>query len=330
MHERAAPVSISERLAAHVRSTPIVWLFLALALLPLFARLGAEGYVLSLATRALIFALAALSLDLILGYGALVSFGHAAFLGIGSYAVGILAAHGISEILVQLGIAVLTAAIFATVTGGISLRTSGVYYIMSTLAFGQMLYFLFVSLSAYGGDDGMTLKARSTLFGRGVFESDRAFYYVVLAVLILAYVFARRLTGSRFGRVLGGIRDNPMRMRAIGFEPFRYQLVACVISGMMCAIAGVLLANQTEFVSPAYMTWQRSGELMVMVILGGMGTLWGALLGAISFLLLEEALSRLTEHWKMIFGPLLVLVALSWKGGLAGLVLRLWHRRGAP
>jgi branched-chain amino acid transport system permease protein len=301
---------------------PVYAIFGCLAVLPLVAQFGAEGYLLNLTTRAMVFAIAALSLDLILGYGALVSFGHAAFLGIGSYAVGVLAAHGTTDIFVQLAVAVVIGALFALLTSYVSLRTAGVYYIMSTLAFGQMLFFFAVSVSAYGGDDGMTLQARSTVFGTSVLKNERVFYYVVLAALALAYVVLRRITSSRFGRVLSGIRENPVRMQAIGFEPFRYQLVACVIAGVVCAIAGVLLANQTEFVSPAYMAWQRSGELIVMVILGGIGTLWGAILGALAFLLIEEWLSRFTEHWKLIFGPMLVLVALGWRGGLAGLIAR--------
>ena len=293
-------------------------LFLGLALVPLLAKLGAESYILSLVTRALIFAIAALSLDLIVGYGALVSFGHAAFLGIGSYAVGILSAHGIDDLVSQLLIALLVAVAFAGATSAVSLRTSGVYYIMSTLAFGQMLFFLFVSLSAYGGDDGMSLSGRSKLFGRGLLASDVTLYYLALAVLAGCYWVARRIVASRFGRVLGGIAENPERMQAIGFEPFWYQLVACLIGGAMCASAGVLLANQAEFVSPAYMTWQRSGELLVMVLLGGIGTLHGAILGAIAFLLLEEWLSGLTENWKLIMGPLLIVVALGGRGGLVG------------
>jgi branched-chain amino acid transport system permease protein len=319
--------------AAPASPGPALWLFLALALVPAAAKLGAEGYLLSLVTRALVFAIAALSLDLILGRGALVSFGHAAFLGIGAYGVGMLAAHGYDELLVQLAAALAVAVLFAALTSAVSLRTSGVYYIMSTLAFGQMLYFLAVSLSAYGGDDGMTLARRSSLLGTSLLASDVAFYYFVLGVLLGFYVLVQRIVASRFGRVLGGIRENPQRMRAIGFEPFSYQLVACVIAGAMCATAGVLLANQAEFVSPAFMTWQRSGELLVMVILGGIGSLWGAILGAVAFLLLEEVLSRLTEHWKLILGPLLVLVALGWRGGLAGGIMRLAASRrpeGAP
>jgi branched-chain amino acid transport system permease protein len=294
-----------------------------LAIAPLLARLGPESYILSLLTRATILAIAVVSLDLLVGYGALVSLGHAAFLGIGAYAVAILSSHGVTDVLAHLAVAVVAAALFAAATGSVSLKASGVYYIMSTLAFGQMLFFLAVSLSAYGGDDGITLPGRSLVLGLRAFASDIGFYYVVLAALLGAYALSRSIVASRFGRVLRGIRENPVRMQAIGFAPFPYQLAACVIAGAMCAVAGVLLANQTEFVSPAYMTWQRSVELLAMVILGGLGTLHGPILGAIVFVLLEEALSGLTEHWKLIFAPLLVLVVLEGKGGLVGLVTRL-------
>jgi branched-chain amino acid transport system permease protein len=263
------------------------------------------------------------SLDLLVGHGALVSLGHAAFLGIGAYAVAILSHHGLADIVAHLGAAVAVAVLFAVATSAVSLRASGVYYIMSTLAFGQMLFFLAVSLSAYGGDDGITLPGRSLLLGLRVFARDVGFYYLVLAALLGAYAVSRRIVASRFGRVLRGIRENPVRMQAIGFAPFPYQLVACGIAGAMCAVAGVLLANQTEFVSPAYMTWQRSVELLAMVILGGIGTLHGPILGAIAFLLIEEALSSLIEHWKLIFAPLLMLVVLEGKGGLVGLISRL-------
>lgn len=302
-------------------------LFVALALLPLAARFGPESYILGMATRVVVFAIAALSLDLILGFGALVSLGHAAFLGIGAYAVGILSSHGVADLVLQTAVALAAAAVFAVVTGAISLRTSGVYYIMITLAFGQMLYFLAVSLAAYGGDDGMTLATRSTIAGSDLLKSNHVLYYLAVAVLGAAYLSCRAMVRSRFGRVLRGSRDNPERMRAIGFEPFRYQLTAYVIAGMICALAGVLFANQTEFVSPAYMTWQRSGELLVMVILGGVGTLHGAIIGAAAYLLLEDGLASLTEHWKMIFGPLLILVVLFGRGGIAGALGQLAPRR---
>jgi branched-chain amino acid transport system permease protein len=294
-----------------------------LAVAPLLAKLGSESYVLSLLTRAMILAIAVVSLDLLVGYGGLVSLGHAAFVGIGAYAVAILSHHGLTDVLAHLAAAVAMAALFAAATSAASLRASGVYYIMSTLAFGQMLFFFAVSLSAYGGDDGLTLPGRSLLLGLRAFANDVGFYYVVLATLLGAYALSRCIVASRFGRVLRGLRENPVRMQAIGYAPFPYQLAACLIAGAMCAVAGVLLANQTEFVSPAYMTWQRSVELLAMVLLGGLGTLHGPILGALAFLLLEEALSGLTEHWKLLFAPLLILVVLEGKGGLAGLISRL-------
>jgi branched-chain amino acid transport system permease protein len=292
------------------------------ALAPVAAAFGAQGYVLSLLTRVMIFGIAAMSLDLILGYGALVSFGHAAFLGIGAYTAGILASHGFEDLAVQVPVTLAASAVFGLVTGAISLRTKGVYFIMITLAFGQMLFFLATSLAAYGGDDGLTLSSRSRLFGFPVFGSDLGLYYWVLAVLVLSYVFYRSLVASRFGRVLRGAKDNPVRMEAIGLHPFRYQLTAYVISGMVAGLAGLLLANQAEFISPATMSWQRSGELIFMVVLGGLGSLHGAVIGAAAFLLLEEFLPDITEHWKMIFGPLLILIVLFARGGMASILQR--------
>lgn len=294
-------------------------LFALFAIAPAFARFGGEGYILSLLVRVMIFAIGAISLDLIIGYGALISFGHAAFLGIGAYAVGILMSHGIDDAFLQLVSALAASALFALLTGAVSLRTKGVYFIMITLAFGQMLYFLATSLAAYGGDDGLTLPRKSLVLGSAILEQRYPFYYVVLAALIGVYVLCRAIVASRFGRVLRGTRENPVRMRAIGFGPFAFQLTAYVIAGTLCGLAGFLLANQTEFVSPAYMTWQRSGELLIMVILGGLGTLHGAIIGAAAFVLLEEGLSRITELWKMIFGPMLVLVVLFARGGILGL-----------
>ena len=301
-------------------------LFALFAAAPLFARLGGEGYILLLLARVMIFAIGAMSLDLILGYGALISFGHAAFFGIGAYAVGIRMSHGADDAFVQLAAALAASALFALVTGAISLRTKGVYFIMITLAFGQMLYFLATSLAVYGGDDGMTLPRKSSVFGTKLLEQGYNFYYVVLACLIGTYLLCRAIVASRFGRVLRGTRENPIRMQAIGFGPFAYQLTAYVIAGTLCGLAGFLLANQTEFVSPAFMTWQRSGELIVMVILGGLGTLHGAIIGAAAFVLLEEGLSRITELWKMIFGPMLVLIVLFARGGILGFFRR--FRRG--
>jgi branched-chain amino acid transport system permease protein len=327
--------------AVRLELIPIV-VFAAFATAPLLAPAsGAEGYVLSLLTRVMIFGLAAMSLDLILGYGALVSFGHAAFFGIGAYSVGILASHGIEDAFVQVPVALVVSAAFAFATGAISLRTKGVYFIMITLAFGQMLFFLATSLAPYGGDDGMTLPSRSLLAGSSLLENDFAFYWATLLCLVVSYALCRAVVASRFGRVLRGTRENTTRMEAIGFHPFRYQLAAYVISGMLAGLSGCLLANQAEFVSPAFMTWQRSGELIFMVVLGGLGSLHGAIVGAAAFLLLEEFLpeivhaatffldgeirGRLTENWQMVFGPILILIVLFVRGGIMGLLRRGHH-----
>ncbi|MDB6178048.1 branched-chain amino acid ABC transporter permease [Paracoccus sp. Z330] len=297
-------------------------LFTAFAILPFLADALDDSYLVVIATRIIAYAIAALALDLILGYGGLVSFGHAAYLGIGAYSVAILSRAGITDLGLHLAAAIAGAAIFATITGAISLRTKGIYFIMITLAFAQMGYFFFVSLSAYGGDDGVTLAQRSTLFGQPVLESDRALYYTAFALLLGLYLLAVAITRSRFGRVLTGTRENPVRMRAIGFSPFRYQLTAFVISGCMAAVAGVMLANQTNYVSPAFMDWHRSGELVVMVVFGGVGNLLGAVAGATVALLLEEWLSILTEHWPLLFGVILVMVVLYSRDGLSGLFRR--------
>src|SRR5947207_735919 len=301
---------------------PIV-IFLIFAIVPLFAAFKAEAYLLGLVTRVMIFAIAALALDLLVGYGALVSFGHAAFIGLGAYAIGILASHGINDALISLPAALAVSALFAFLTGIVCLRTKGVYFIMITLAFGQMAYFTASSLAPYGGDDGLTIRMRSTLAGLPIFANDRALYYICLAFLLGAYLLCRLLIVSRFGRVYRGARENALRIGTIGFEVYRFQLVAYVIAGMLGGLSGFLLANATEFVSPAYMSWQRSGELLIMVIFGGMGTLNGAILGAAAFLLTEEWLSGITEHWKVIFGPLLVFVAVFARGGLIGVAQKL-------
>ncbi|MEA2874966.1 MAG: branched-chain amino acid transport system permease protein [Hyphomicrobiales bacterium] len=298
-------------------------IFLLFAVVPLFAMFRAEAYVLSLVTRVMIFAIAALALDLLIGYGALVSFGHAAFIGLGAYAVGILASHGINDALISLPAALALSGLFALATGIVCLRTKGVYFIMITLAFGQMAYFTASSLAPYGGDDGLTVRMRSTFAGLPVFANDRALYYICLLALLGAYLLCRTLVASRFGRVYRGARENPLRLGTIGFDVYRFQLVAYVIAGMLGGLSGFLLANAAEFVSPAYMSWQRSGELLIMVIFGGIGTLNGAIIGAAAFLLTEEWLSGITEHWKVIFGPLLVVVALFARGGLIGVAEKL-------
>lgn len=314
---------------------PILLAALVLALaLPWLAAASGNDFMTSVATRVLILGLAALSLNLILGYGGMVSFGHAAFFGAGAYVVGILAYHAsFSEPLViwpvEIGgtenafltwpLAMAVSALLALVIGALSLRTSGLYFIMITLAFAQMIYFFAVSLEAYGGDDGLSLWSRSTA-GPLDLEDDRQFYYLVLALLLVALFLKSRLIDSRFGMVLRGIRDNERRMRAIGFATTRYKLTAFVIAGAVAGLAGALMANQTQFVSPSFLDWPRSGELLVIVILGGMGRLYGPIAGAVVYLLLEELLSGFTEHWMIILGPLLVLVVLFAREGLWGWV----------
>ncbi len=293
-------------------------IFVVLAAVPLAAPFMTEKYMLHLFGRVMIFAIAAIALDLLVGCGALVSFGHAAFIGLGAYAVGILASHGVGDALIALPAALAVASLFALLTGFVCLRTKGVYFIMITLAFGQMAFFTASSLAPYGGDDGLTIAARNTLAGLPLFANERAFYYVIFGCLLGTYLLCRSIVASRFGRVLRGAKENPARIATLGFDVYRFQLAAYAIAGALGGLSGFLLANATNFVSPAYMSWQRSGELLVMVILGGVGSLHGAIMGAGTYLLLEEWLSALTEHWKMIFGPLLVLLVVFASGGLVG------------
>ena len=293
---------------------------LMLALVPVAAELLDQPFYVDLFRRIMIFAIAALSLDLILGYGGMVSFGHAAYLGIGAYAVGVLTHHGVANGYLQWSLAILGSALIALAIGAVSIRTSGVYFIMITLAFTQMLYYLGISIEEYGGDDGMRLAVRSQFPGLLDLRNATAFYYLVLGILLLFLLLGQRLVDARFGMVIRAARSNEPRARAIGFSPYRYKLTAFVISGAMCGLAGALLVNQTEYLTPEFMHWTRSGEIMFMVILGGIGTLMGPVLGAAVFLLLEDVLSAWTVHWQIILGPFLVLVVLFAKKGLIGLV----------
>lgn len=297
-------------------------LFALLLLIPLTAHLGSESFVLSLLTRAVILSIAALALDLLIGFAGLVSLGHAGFLGIGTYSVGILQANGVTDGVVALCVAMTAAAAFGLVTGAIAIRSKGGYFIMITLAFGQMLYFIATALAQYGGDDGMTLAARSELFGSRALENDWIMYYASVIVLALIYVLLRRVVGSRFGRVLTGTRENELRVRSIGFKPYPVQLIAYVMAGVLTAVAGVLLANQAGFVNPATMTWQRSADLIFMVVLGGSARLYGAIVGAIFYVVAQEFLSHWTEHWPLLFGPLLIAVVFLAKRGIVGLIAR--------
>lgn len=298
-------------------------LFVLLALVPVATMLGLPPHWLSLVTRAMIFAIAALSLDLILGVGGLVSFGHAVFIGIGAYATGIMITEGRAEALLILPVILVVCAVFGAVTGAVSLRTRGVAFIMITLAFGQMGFFLAQALSAYGGDDGLTLYERSTVLGFDLFANRTRFFYVVLAALAGCYALVSTIVASRFGRVLRAARENAARVTVTGYDVARVRLVAYVISGMIAGLSGFFLANQTEFVSPAFMSWQRSGELIFMVVLGGTGSLHGAIIGALAYLFAEDVLAAWTEHWKAIFGPLIVLFVLFTRGGIVGILGKL-------
>ena len=295
-------------------------LLIILALVPIYARLTGDPFVMTLFTRILIMALAALSLNLIMGFGGMVSFGHAAYLGIGGYAVGILAKEGIGSGFVQWPAAIAASALYALVVGALSLRTRGVYFIMITLAFAQMIYYVAIGLDRYGGDDGLTINVRSQ-FGTVVDLNNKTlFYYLCFAILLAGIYLVWRIVNSRFGLVIRGARSNERRMRAIGFPTFRYRLVCFVIAGAMCGLAGALLANHTSFISPAMMHWTRSGDLMVMAVLGGMHAMFGPLIGTMTFLLLEEGLSRITDYPNLILGPLLLFVALYVHGGIDGLI----------
>jgi branched-chain amino acid transport system permease protein len=290
------------------------------ALVPVYATLTGNYFLMSLFTRIVILAMAAVSLNLIMGFGGMVSFGHAAYLGIGGYVVGILAKEGINSGFLQWPLALAASALFALAVGALSLRTRGVYFIMITLAFAQMIYYVAIGLDRYGGDDGMTIYRRSQ-FGELINLSNKtAFYYLCFALLLLTAYLVWRIVNSRFGMVIRGARSNDRRMRAIGYPTYRYKLVCFVIAGTLCGLAGVLLANHTDFINPAMMHWTRSGDLIVMAVLGGMGTVLGPVLGALALLLLEEALSGVTEYWQIIMGPLFLLVVLFARGGIDGLL----------
>jgi branched-chain amino acid transport system permease protein len=313
----AAPASV-----VTARNALTVILVVLLGLLPVYTFLTGNTFLLTLFTRVIILAIGAVSLNLIMGYGGMVSFGHAAYLGIGGYAVGILAKEGIGSGIVQWPVAMAVSALYALIVGALSLRTRGVYFIMITLAFAQMIYYVAIGLDRYGGDDGLTIYQRSQFGGLVDLNNKTLFYYLCFALLLASIYLVARIVNSRFGLVIRGARSNERRMRAIGFPTFRYKLVCFVIAGAMCGLAGALLANHTNFISPAMMFWTRSGDLMVMVVLGGLATPFGPLIGTVTYLLLEEALSRVTEYPGLFLGPTLLLVAIYLHGGIAGLLER--------
>jgi len=357
-----------------LRNAIVAALIAFLLLLPVYADTTGNTFVMTLFTRIVILAIAAVSLNLIMGFGGMVSFGHAAYLGIGGYVVGILAKEGVDSGFIQWPLALVLSALFALGVGALSLRTRGVYFIMITLAFTQVLYYVANALDRYGGDDGLTIRTRSQ-FGslsdvlqtpcvwvvtwlRDLsatadqapelvcreamsLNNKTAFYYLCLMVLLATIYLVWRLVNSRFGLVIQGGRSNDRRMQAIGFPTFRYKLVCFVIAGVICGLAGVLLANHTNFISPALMHWTRSGDLIVMAVLGGMGSVFGPVFGAVAFLLLEEVLpplikpfaylftlltgidaSHAHEYWQLVLGPLFLLVVLFARGGIDGLLTR--------
>ena len=305
-----------------LRLAPLVAaaLVLLLVLLPAYAQWASEPFALTFGSRVLVFALAAISLNLVLGYGGMVSFGHALYLGLGAYGVGILAHHGVESGWAQLAVTVLACAVVGALTGLVSLRTTGIAFIMITLAFAQMFYYLFVSLKQYGGDDGLSIAARSD-FGVFTLASPITLYYATLLLVLAALLGTHRLVHARFGMVLRGCRVNERRMKALGFSTLRYKLSAYTLSSVLCGIAGLLYGNLTGFAAPAYLAWTLSGELIVIVVLGGMGTVFGPLVGALVLLISEELLKALTDHWMMILGPLIVLAALTARRGLYGYLL---------
>jgi branched-chain amino acid transport system permease protein len=301
-------------------------LLLVLAVLPLLTQAFDQRYLLSIGTRIVIWAIAAISLNMILGYGGMVSFGHAMFFGIGGYAVGILAAHGITSGWVQWPVGIVAAAMWATAIGALSLRTRGLYFIMITLAFAQLVYYVGAGLEAYGGDDGLNI-SRSRFPGLLDLRDKASFYWLCFVLLCGTLWFCSRFANSRFGLVIRGAKSNELRMTALGFPVFRYRLAAFILSGAFGGLAGILLANEGAYISPAMMSWVKSGDLIVIVVLGGMGTLFGPLYGAIAFFVLEESLPPLLdlgrkgwgEYWQIAFGPMLVLIALYAKGGIDSL-----------
>jgi branched-chain amino acid transport system permease protein len=309
-----------------------------LALTPTYAAYADNAFYLDIATRLIILAIAAVSLNLILGIGGMISFGHAAFLGIGSYAVGIPAYYEISDGIYQIPLAIALSALFAFVTGIICLRTKGVNFIMITMAFTQMIFFAIVSIEEYGGDDGLVINARSDLTPLIDLEDDVTLYYVSFISLLAAIYLVHRIVNSRFGMVIKGSKGNERRMQSLGFDTYRYRLAAYVIAGSICGYAGTLLGNFTGFISPEMMDWTRSGELIFMVVLGGAGSLFGPLFGAGAFILLEEYLTPLMDallfkgtgiYWQFVFGIILILIVLFAKGGISGALQRIdeWRER---
>ncbi|MFC4930934.1 branched-chain amino acid ABC transporter permease [Massilia sp. GCM10023247] len=306
-----------------------VLLLVLLASVPFAAQASGESFWIAFFARIVIYAIAATALNLALGFGGLVSLGHALFLGIGAYSVAIPSFYEIGNGWVHLAICVVVCALVGLLTGAVSLRTKGIGFIMITLAFAQMGYFVFVSLKQYGGDDGTPITYTSEFFGVNLGQAQ-PLYWVALAILCLLIWWSARLRVAPFGMVLRGARENARRVNAIGFQSSRYQLAAYVMSAVLCGIAGMLLANLTAFASPSTLSWIVSGDLIVMIVLGGLGTVFGPFLGALVFLGAEEVLKSITESWQAVFGLAIFLIALLRTPGIAGLLAKLGTRKPAP
>ena len=309
-------------------------LALGLLAIPLWAHFADQPYIITLTTRVAILALAGVGLNLALGLGGLVSLGHAMFFGLGGYAAGILASHAQSytplmewpitiegtQFMPVIWItALIVSGLAALVTGALSLRTSGVYFIMITLAFGQMFFYFTISWPAYGGEDGLSIYVRDHFPGLNTLIPIQ-FFAITYVLLGLALFIVARITRSGFGLALNAARQNEVRVRAVGIEPYRLRLAAFVISGAITGLAGALFADLNRFVSPAMFSWQTSGEIMVFVILGGVARLFGPVAGAALFILLEEVLGGISDYWHIYLGFLLLLVVLFARGGLIGLL----------
>ena len=316
----------------------LIAVFILLALVPPVAEASGQSSMIRLVGQVLILGMAAASLNFILGYGGMVSFGHAAFYGIGGYVVGMLYHHndagtaflgiipGTTQMLITVPAAILVSGLAALLVGALALRTGGVQFIMITLAFAQMFFFLFISLKTYGGEDGIMVRRSNQLLGLNLRDVP-TLYWVVLTCAAGYYLFLRRLVNSSFGQTIAGIRQNERRMAAMGVDTYRTKLLAFVLSGAGAGFAGALMVIFLRFASPDMMHWTKSGELMVMVILGGVGTLAGPFIGAGALFTLETTLGRFTEHWALPVGIILLVVVLATKGGIIGLVQRLFGGR---
>lgn len=317
-----------------MRDNRLLWMLIAgFALFPIYTHFADLPFWNDVAMRIMLLGMAAMGLNLALGYGGMVSFGHAAFIGIGAYCVGISQFYGITNGWLHLVISVFACGFAGVIIGYLALRTTGIYFIMITLAFAQMLFFLFVSLEAFGGDDGMSIDRAE--FGIIDLYQPLRLYFLIWIFLVIVGILLMFIVRSRFGVTLRAIKSNASRVEAMGLSPFQFQMTGYVISAVICGVAGSLFASWQEYVSPDIMHWTRSGELMIIIILGGLGTLAGPLLGAVVFLLLEEMLPLLlgivapayAENWMILFGPLLIMVVLFGHGGLTGIIQRIYAPR---